>query len=146
MSEPARISCCIAGCRRTFRAELCGDGDIICGRHYKCAPELKRLLLESRRLWFKLVRLGDAHARRSGGLVPVKVVKAMRTCMRRHDRRWAALKAEAQRQQDAGFFAPKPRRRKSATCAKTQTSPLAGRFEDQFQRLKRAQEAARGTC
>jgi len=64
-------------------------------------------------------------------------------CFSVYIRAWSELKANAQRLQDAGFFAPRPRARRRPAQELPNSSPLAGRFEDKFQRLKRAAIKAR---
>lgn len=147
MTEPARKPCCITGCKRTFRADRCGDGEIMCGRHYRCDLRLVEHFKSLKARFRKIGgRLNKIHAR--GGASVEWLEQRWQRAWRPVGDAWAALKAEAQRQQDAGFFAPKPRRRKVLQSTfdaepHPHSTRIASKFEDQFQRMKRAQVAAR---
>lgn len=147
MSDPDRIPCCIVGCRRTFKTEALGDGhnEFMCGKHFRVDPELVRRLRRVRQLWGKADRKGY-RAFQDGNIPMAATMSALMDRLAAADREiWTSIKDEAQRQQDAGFFAPKPRSRRK-TVEAAPTDRLAAGFEDQFQRLKKAQAAARSVC
>jgi hypothetical protein len=82
----------------------------MCGRHYKADARLHRLLLECRRAWFALNRRWEKIRHLPGGQKQRKVYRALHTCRRRHDRRWAAIKANSQMLQNMGYW-DKPKAR-----------------------------------
>lgn len=138
-AEPDRVPCCIIGCRRTFKAEANHQGEeVMCGRHMRCdGGLLERFRTVKRRASRLITLLNRRHA--AGTMSPVMCEHIWKRMDGRLGEAWGAIKAEAQRQQDAGFFAPRPRgRSKLASSDRSKPSPLASRFEDQFQRLKRA--------
>lgn len=155
MSDAARIPCCITGCRRTFKAEVCGDDhdEIMCGRHFKCDADLLRRLRSCRRRcrWIerRLARIDRAVRARSGQMLDKEIedfkrlAEIKRALWRRDYELWGAIKAEAQRQQDAGFFVRRRPRRKPSASLLDPPGPSAGerlamnRFEAEFHRLKR---------
>lgn len=108
----------------------------MCGRHYRCCPELlaRKKLVErrGRQVLRHLNALWTA-----GAISAVKADARFQPIGRLQDRAWEAMRVEAQRQQDAGFFARSPRRKAGEEVSAR--NPLADRFEDQFQRLKRGQ-------
>jgi hypothetical protein len=71
-----RISCCIPGCRRTFKAEDCGDGDVMCGKHWRMGDQ---------RLRDRVTRLGRIDRR----IERLARRKAIRDC--RDERDWQRL-------------------------------------------------------
>jgi hypothetical protein len=64
-----RLSCCIPGCRRTFKPGACGDATVImCGRHWRMGDEAMRnrhKQVRKRLRWFqRKFRLGHKISRR----------------------------------------------------------------------------------
>jgi hypothetical protein len=143
LTEPGRISCCINGCRRTFKAEVAGDSSLyMCGKHFRCDLEL---LGRIRRIKRRLTKIERKFKRLCARAITeddiIRYEHVLDTLAAMHNTVFDEIRREAQRQQDAGFFAPKPRRRGAVRDERT-TDPLAARFDDQFQRLKRAQVGA----
>lgn len=151
MTDPTRVPCCISGCRRTFKRQA-GDDEstrIMCGRHFRCDAVLLGRMRRTRRRYQRFNRQFEAIDRllrrpqelsaprhRSLKQRHLKLARICNKLWHRDQAAWEEIRVEAQRQQDAGFFAPKPRsRRKPAETALP--DPLSSRFEDQFRRLKR---------
>lgn len=152
-----RIHCSIngCGCTRKRYADKNPHG-WMCAKHWRAAgaalPEIKRYYMRCRRLYRNLRKrypwMWDPKTRaeyralgpQTLGHQAEKRATKLITFVWNRMRRWdGLLRAEAQRQQDAGFF-DRGRRRpaKRPPQDPSNTSPLAGRFEDQFQRLKKA--------
>lgn len=152
MKSPSdRIPCCIDGCRRTFKSDHAGGAtELMCGKHWRAVgkrlPEVKARQLRYKRLlrrmkhkfpdiwdpdWHKQFKFAVFVA----GPRPRRLVHFM---VKRCNEAWATLKAEAQRLQDQGYFAPRPRGKRASKKGQKIIDPHAARFEDQFQRLKRS--------
>lgn len=130
-----RVPCCIRGCRRTFRAEVCGGStEIMCGRHYRCDRVLLAVLKRARA---RLVKINSKLNRRwRQGTISAELCEKIHTrFLARFNAAWAALKTAAQERQDRGEFAPKPRRK--AEEREVSGKPLGDHFERAFQALKR---------
>lgn len=136
MTDIGRISCCVAGCRRSTKRlpRYSRDVRILCGKHWRGVkrerPDIARLQREARRQIIVLER-------RSRKRETIRLMRLIERAYRRHHRRWEMGRLEAQRQQDAGFFAVRVRRRKRVVGKSGQNSSgIASVFEQQFQRLK----------
>lgn len=145
MAEGTRVSCCILGCKRTFRAEVLGDdSEYMCGKHYRADPVLQRihkdLRLRSRRMVTILNRYHKT-SRWSDEQCEAVYQRMVRRC----NKAWSDIVTKAQEMQDQGFWAPRPRSRKLAPKSKQAVSPLNSAFEAEFQRKKRAMQAAKSS-
>ncbi len=134
MSE-GRIPCVITGCRRTFKADAHGGGEVLCGKHYRCNAELHAAFKKAQQHFRKIARL--LNRRWHAGTILEAVAESIwNRAEGRKNAAWDALKAEAQRLQDAGFFAR--RCPTGVPQVSDKKDRHADKFEDQFQRLKRA--------
>lgn len=142
MSEPGRISCCISGCRRTFKIAPTDEDDteVMCAKHYRCdrvaVDRYKRLRAQVRK-WHRIC-MKHAGPSTVGERIRFERMERIwgrwvRLCLAQ----WATIKAEAQRLQDAGYWAPRPSVRRNRTTEPRERK-AADRFEAEFQRLKRA--------
>lgn len=143
MTEAARVPCCIKGCKRTFRAEVLGeDSEYLCGRHYRADGELQRLHKDLRRRLRRMVTILNRYHRTSRR-TDQQCEAIYRRMERRCNQAWNEIRITAQRMQDAGYWAPRPRTRGLAPKRKQAVSPLQSGFDANFQRLKAMRGAAR---
>lgn len=145
LGEP-RIRCCIHGCRRTFRRSKVRGTETMCTRHYGCAPDLKAAHQESKKRAKKYTRrLEKARKRWSATSSFIAYLTGQETeAWQFSFAAWVAIKLRAQKLQDDGHFAPKPRGRfntshfpTSNDAAKRDQPRIGHSFEAEFRRLKR---------
>lgn len=136
--EPARVSCCVSGCKRTFKAEVVGDSSsYMCGKHFRCDLDLLAQIRRIKRRVNKFERRYMRDCRR--GITEDKMMHyehLIDTLYAMHNTVFEDIRREAQRQQDAGFFAPKTRRRKHDRPLADKPSKIGTAFDREFQRLK----------
>lgn len=110
----------------------------MCSRHYRCAPELTARYKRVRAVERRICRL--LNKRWAKGTISADAAEAIyQRIHRRSEAIWTAIKAEAQRLQDMGYWTrPKgSRRRGKAPPSKNEGEKLNTGFEAAFQRLKR---------
>lgn len=140
--EPERISCCIKGCKRTFKAEVVGDAELyMCGKHFRCELDLLSKIRRIKRRVTKFERRYKRDCRR--GITEDKLghyEHLLDTLYAMHNTVFDEIRREAQRQQDAGFFDPKPRRRKHDRPPAEKPTKIASSFDREFARVKAAMQ------
>ncbi len=138
--EPDRVPCCITGCRRTFKREVVGESlEYLCGKHFRCDPDLLAKCRRHRKRVRRVERLFTRLARKATSAQIARMDRIWDRLVVEDNTYFQGIRLRAQAMQDAGYWARRRSRRVFRKPASDEGGKMNMGFEREFQRLKQTQ-------